>query len=741
MSQPVRENVPSASEPLDIGAIARSCLKHWKLVLAITAAVTLAMAFYVRGQTKIYRATLSIQIDPSAIRPLGNEVQAPGDSTNVYWTNKEYYETQYKILESRKIAEQVVLLLHLNRDAHFLKNLPADAKAPPLTKEVPVSVAAEVVRSRLSATPIKNSRLVEVAFEDADPARAQRILNALADTYIQQNLNSSVSNIGSAAEWLNDQLTKLKLDLEKAELALHEYKKEKRLLSASLDDKSNMLRDEMQQLNGALTTARAHREHLAARVEQMGKVDPKNPELLPTNELLNSSMLQNLRRTYMEAKTALESMKSAGRGDNHPEVLAAAATAEATRQALLSEIINITEAGRRDLAAATGEVNGLAGLYGAAEQKAFDLNLLEIEYRRLARSKENTERLYSVVLERSKDSELSGQLRFNNVKVLDPPLLPTRPVKPLASLMIALGATGGLLLGLGVVLLRERLDSRLKLPPDVEATLGLPCIGTIPHITDESGPDSQERRRGRAPEKAEAVSRPELWIHQHPHSNVAEAVRTLRTNLVFMSPDRPFSRLLVTSAGPMDGKTTIATSLAVTLAQSGKSVLLIDADLRRPRIHKIFNLPSLRSGVTTALLRPETLDELIQKSEVPNLSVLPAGPLPPNPAELLHSSSFERLLDAMATRFECLVIDSPPLVPVTDAAILSRLVDATVLVVRSMSTRKDHAKRALRTLKDVNAVVAGCALNGVDMRRGGYGYYQYYSYAPEQAPRTDESAA
>lgn len=733
MSQAPTDTSPSSSQELDLGAFIRTALQHWRMILVIAAAVTLGVSFFVLGQTKIYRASLSIKIEPSAIRPLGKDVQTPGDGSGAYWANKEYYETQYKILSSRKVAEDVAQLLRLHQDAHFLRGAREGTNVKPLEKEISVTQAAEIVRGRLSVNPVKNSRLVELSYEDADPARAQRILSAVADAFIQQNLDSTVTNIGNAAEWLNDQLAKLKIELETTERALYDYKKEKRLLSASLDDQSSILRGEMQQLSTALTTARAKREQLAARVSQLDRVNPQDPSQLPASELLSSSMLQGLRTNYVTARNAQESMKSGGRGENHPEVLSASSTLNNAREALLDEVKNIQEAARRDLAAAEREIKGLAGLYGASEQKAYDLNLLEIEYRRLARAKENTERLHSIVLERSKESELSGQMRFNNISVVDPPLLPSFPVKPRVPLTIALGGFGGLLLGLGFVILRDKLDQRLKEPTDVEKALGLTCIGVLPEIASETstGPTYGRARRRRAAAAAANSQAPELWIHHHPGSNVAEAARTLRTNLLFMSPDKPFSRILVTSAGPTDGKTTVATTLATSLAQSGKSVVLIDADLRRPRLQKVFQLSHVRGGVTSAVLDPASLENSLITTEVPQLSFLPAGPLPPNPAELLHSSSFERLLDTLSERFDCVVIDSPPLVPVTDAAVLSRVVDATVLVVRSMQTKKDHAKQAIRALRDVNAHLAGCVLNGVDLSRGGYGYY-YYSYGTEK---------
>lgn len=702
--------------------------KHWRLALAITAGVTVLVAFLVQGQTKIYQAAMTLKIEPAAIRPLGKEVQTPGESSDYYWTNKEYYETQYRIIQSRKVAEETVRVLNLHRDATFIRMVPADAPAE-LEREYTVEEVAGMVQKRLGVEPVKNSRLVELTFQDADPVRAQRVLKTLADTYIDQNLEAALTNMGTAGDWLNAQLIKLKAELENSELNLHEYKKKNQLLSVSLDDQSNMLRDEMQQLHRELTSARARREQLAARVSQLDRANPDDPDSLPATELLSSQVLRELRSNYLKARSERDALEKAGKGVNHPEMQAATATLATARKALLDEVKNIQEAHRRELLSVDKEVAGLARLYESAKQRALDLNLLEIEYNRLARNKENTERMYSLVLERAKQSDVTSQMRFNNISVVDSPLVPQRPVRPRVVLSLALGVFGGFALGFGVILARELLDRRVKVPADLEQHLQLSCLGLLPQIEDAQAsvpPSGKTRRRKR---RRETTTGPqELYVHNHPSSGVAEAVRALRTNIVFMSPDQPFRRILITSAGPSEGKTTVACCLATAIAQSGKSVLLLDADLRRPRLHKVFETRNGGGGVTSALLDPELLDGAIVATAVPNLSVLPTGPIPPNPAELLHSASFQRLLETLSQRFDRIVIDSPPLVPVTDAAILSSMVDTTLVVVRAFQTRKDLAKQAVRSLRDVNARIAGAVLNDVDFARGEYGYYQYYAY-------------
>jgi capsular exopolysaccharide synthesis family protein len=354
--------------------------------------------------------------------------------------------------------------------------------------------------------------------------------------------------------------------------------------------------------------------------------------------------------------------------------------------------------------------------------------LLEIEYNRLHREKVNTEKLYSLVLERTKESDLTRAARFNNLRIIDEPRAPRAPVRPRLPISLLIGGFAGLALGLALALGRELLDRTVKLPEHVEGDVGLTFLGLIPANGGSVGksPPYYGRRRRRRLQSGENAA-PELIVHSESTSGIAEAARAIRTNILFMAPDEPYRRLLVTSAGPGEGKTTVACCIAIAMAQAGQRVLLVDCDLRRPRLHRIFQRAN-DIGVSSALLDMSVLDGARLETEVPNLSLLPSGPHVPNPAEVLQSDSFARLLEALGQRYDRLVIDSPPVAPVTDAAVLSRRVDATVMVIRAFRTTRDLARRAKRSLSDVGARIVGAVLNAVDLDRRDYGYQQYYYY-------------
>lgn len=703
-------------------AVWRALRKNWLLGAAVALAVVVGVTFFTLGQRKIYRATTTIEIDPNPPRPLGNEIQGVVDmGAGAYLNNKEYYETQYSIIKSMRLASAVVRELSLNRDAAFLSNTPPNGVAT--GREVPVEDASLLLISRVTVEPEKQSRLTRISYEDADPARAQRIVTMLVEVYRNQNLERVLANTNSAVDWLKGQLGTLKTELEQSELALHEFKKSQNILSVSINDQSNMLIDEMKQLNTALTTVRTDIESLSARYAELKKVSDENPAEIPARELLESSILGQLRQEYLSTQRERDALSADGKGQNHPDVKKLDAQLRDIKASLRVEIGNVRGALARQIASAKRQRSGLSSLYEDAKSRALELNLLGIGYGRLERSKNNTERLYSLVLERTKDSDLASMVRVNNISVVDDALVPRGPSKPNVPLNLALGLVGGLVLGVAFAFGRELLDRSVKHPEDVERELGLTFLGLLPQLAEGSSQRTYGRRE--AP-KYDLTQRPELVVHALPASSVAEAARAVRTNIVFMAPDKPHRVILVTSAAPSEGKTTVACCVAIAMAQAGQRVALVDCDLRRPRLHRVFGAGS-SAGVTTALLDPARLESAIFDTEVPNLQVIPCGPIPPNPAELLHSEAFGRFLDSLRDRFDRVVLDSPPVVPVTDAAILSARVDGTLLVVRALRTTKDLVRQGARALRDVGGNVIGVVLNAVDFTRGsGSYYYRYY---------------
>jgi polysaccharide biosynthesis transport protein len=722
---------PPTDFALTPALLVRAVRKHWLLLAIATVACIVGSLFYTSRQKRIFEAIATVQFDPQPLTPLGNQIpNAQETGADSYWSNLEYFATQHQIITSRRVAMLVVKKLGLEHDGAFVSMAPPGEKTAPI--KLTVEAAAEILRSRVKVQPVQDSRLALVKYTDANPDRARLVLNALVDTYVDQNLDSTLDATSKTSEWLDEQMIKLKADLEAQEMELHDFKKRNNLLDVSYDDQTNMLRAQIQQLNSTLTDLKAKRETVAARLAVLQGINPEDPANIPQSELLGSERLANLRGDFLKQRQERARLVATGRGENHPEVQGVDAQLAAAKTGLLSELQNVKNGVGADLAAVNREMNGIAGLYETARSQALELNLNELKYSRLRRSKDSTEKLFGMVLERSSESGLSKAMPFNNVRVLDRPLRPSVPVAPNGTAHLGFGMALGLLLGLVGAVGRELFDRTIRSAEDAEQELGIPLLGSLPDVQDTRGTYPYYGRRGQRPPGSDLkLGAPELVVHTHPKSAVAEAARAVRTNLMFISPDRPYKTLLVTSAGPSDGKTTVASCVAIAMAQAGQKVCLVDCDLRRPRIHQVFGVGQ-ETGLTTALLEPERLGSLIQRTSTENLSVLGAGPIPPNPADLMHSEAFARLLEDLRQRFDRVVIDSPPGGLVTDAVILSTRVDATLLVVRAHETRRDAARRTLRALRDVSANCPGFVLNATSSKTGEY--YATYGASTSQSP-------
>jgi capsular exopolysaccharide synthesis family protein len=314
-------------------------------------------------------------------------------------------------------------------------------------------------------------------------------------------------------------------------------------------------------------------------------------------------------------------------------------------------------------------------------------------------------------------------------RIVDTALVPHVPIAPRVSLALAIGTFLGLLLGMASAITLDQLDRVIRTGDEAEA-LGITVLGVVPHIeeTTLTNPAMYGRKKRRS--STSPTGNRELIVHNYPKSSVSECCRTIRTNLTFMSADRPRKTIVVTSASPREGKTTITMSLAISLAQSGKRILVVDTDLRRPRLHRTLGKTGVR-GVTTVLVGQHTAKEALQETDVPNLTLLASGPIPPNPSELLHTDQFRLLITELAKGFDHVILDSPPLAAVTDASIIAPQVDSTILVINAQRTTRDAVRSALRQLRDVNVQVTGGVLNEVDLAAQSYGAGSYYYYRNE----------
>ncbi|MCP4679767.1 MAG: polysaccharide biosynthesis tyrosine autokinase [Deltaproteobacteria bacterium] len=725
---------------IDILGYLRIIQRRWLLiVLTMLVAVGLT-AFVTLRMTKIYRATTKIRIETQAPQVLGREVEDVVEmGTGSFWSNIEYYETQYKIIESRDVASRIVQEFRLNEDPEFLE-VPLEERDD--FEPVTLEEAAQVLQGITTVEPIKDSRLVMVHVDNQDPQRAQLYANAVAKAYRDKNLESMLQSTVDAVDWLSTQLDDAKEKLNESEDSVREYKKENNILSISLEDRQNILTAQMTAAATKLTEARAHRIEVEARKKAISEVvKSDNPMAIPLGEINSNTLIQQLKQQHGELSQEYGEL-SERYGDKFPQMIELKAKIGRIRNDIAREVKNVLSAVNAELTAARATEVGIDRALGDLRSQALKLTQKELSYNRLARDQINNEKVYDLLLGRSKEADLSRLLRVNNVHILDPALLPEVPIKPRLRLNLALSMVIGLLIGLGLALLVEFTDRTVKTQDDLEA-LGVAFLGIVPSIDlstlEHGGSHGQYSRHGKGRKKKKHKKKKidkkieekpinyDRFVHDYPKSQVAESCRAIRTNLLFMSADSPAKRILITSPSPQEGKTTVAVNLAITMAQSGSSVLLVDTDMRRPRVHKAFDLHP-RKGISTMVLGESTMEESVTKTGIPNLDILTCGPAPPNPSELMHTESFVRVIEMLSKEYDRVIFDSPPVAVVTDAAILSKLVDGTVLIVKSLQTTRDAAKHSVSVLRDIGATILGAVLNDLDLANRKYGQHYYYYY-------------
>jgi len=704
------ENAPGS---IDLHAYWRVIVRRRWLLVPFFVATVLVTTLVTLRQTRIYDATCTIIIDVNAPRVLEKEQVQDVVETGVggFWYSKEYYETQYKVLTSRAVAQRVIDKLQLASNPGFLGL--EDVKDPAeFEQERQKKNPIKILGKNLKIEPVKESRVVRIRYEDPDPQLAALIANAVAEAYITENLAVKTSTTHSASDWLEQQLADLESKLAESGKALFEFKKAHDIVATSWEDRQSMVTQRLTTINDSLTRARVRKAELQARNDAIQAARDatskgSTSELETLQPVAASIEIQQLRIRVLEASAECADLK-VRYGEAHPKLEACDKKLVLARQALSGEIDNVLQAAAKEYAEVTKTERNLEHLLAETKADAFNLNQYERDYLELKRTYDNNQRLYELVLKRLKDTGVSGMLQASNVRVLDRAQPNDKPVRPDVPKNLGLAVLFGLIGGIGLAFLVDSLDRTITSQEQIEERLGLTFLGIVPSI---------ERNKDGTPQ--------DLVVHTHPKSSVAECLRAVRTNLLFMSPEKPLRTIMVTSSAPQEGKTTTATSLAITMTGSGNRVLLVDADMRRPRIHRIFGLQNA-AGLSSLILGEGRLADLVASTPVPNLWVLPCGPVPPNPAELLHTGSFERLLGEMAASFDRVIIDSPPVGVVADAVVMATRTDATLMVLKAGWTSREVARQAVRQLRDVKAPLFGAVLNNLNLEDQKYGQYAYY---------------
>jgi polysaccharide biosynthesis transport protein len=722
----------------------RVLIKRKWMVTAVVVGIFMAVAIASLRQTPIYEAASQIVINKAD----SNLITFKDSVPVVDYYDQSDLDTEVRILQSDLMALQVIRQLNLDKRAEFGGQ--ADQKQPNLvadplqTDSNRVSALLGSFRGNLRVTLIPNTRIIEIHYTSTDPQLAASAVNTLAATYVEQNFKTKFESTMQASDWLSKQLVDLQMKVETSQEKLVRYQKEHEIFG--VDDKQNIITEKLDELNKEMTAAEFDRMQKEAVYRQTQSNDPVAVAAAIVADTTGggagaASMLLDKLREQQAALRIQVADLSTQFGPSYPKITQLNNQLKEIDHQLQSETDKAVDHLKGRYEAALQRENMLRESFDKQKQEANKLNESAIEYSILKRDVDSNRTLYEGLLEKLKEAGVTAGLRSNNFRIINAARVPTSPSEPNIPRNLAFALVLGVISGVGLAFLLENLDNTVRTPEQAQAISGLPSLGMIPLGSKSTSHGSTGTRLALTASR-EAV---ETVTQVRPQSQMAESYRALRTSLLLSNLGAPPKVIMVTSARPQEGKTTTSINTAIVLAQKGVRVLLVDADLRRPSIHKTLGMGP-RSGLSNVLTGSATLQQTITTSPIlPNLFIMPAGTPPPNPAELLASSNMRDLIVELRELYDHIVIDTPPTLSVTDAVVLSPRADATILVIRSGQTTKPALRRARDILMQVNAHVAGVLLNAVDLTSPDYYYYyeyqgKYGQYYHEDAPGAGNEA-
>jgi capsular exopolysaccharide synthesis family protein len=680
----------------------------------------------------VYVATTRIELG----RENANILPFQGTDSYDYMLDLEnYIETQSKILTSETLALQTIRTGVLTGQPQFQNSDPSSealATGSLANQKRPPELGAFL--GSLGVKRVPNSRLMDISFEATSPELAAQVVNAHIRNFIDQNRRSHYDATTAATTWLTDQLDELKIKVKNSEDARLDYERKNQIWE--IDDKQNLTTQRLSEISRQLIEAQGERMRKQSLFEFAKQGDA---DLVP--QIRDSTGVQDLLRRRSELNVQYtEAINQYG--PNFPKVQ--------RLQSQLKEIDQNLDREKRAVVARLGSEYHEAQqreelLVRTLDQQKSEANLMSermVQYNILKRDAEADKALYDGLLTKLKEAGISAALQSSNIRVVDPAMIPSYPSRPAKGRNVALAFLVGLVGGIGLAILREYMDNTVKTPDDVETLARLPSLAVVPAFEDSPGDARSRKTLGEA--IGNGHSRHVELVAQHlPKSQMSEAFRALRTALLLSQAGSPPQVILVTSALPREGKTTAAANLAVTLAQLGDRTLLIDADLRKPGVGRLLNMTSGKyAGLSSYLAGVSSLELVtVQHPAIPNLSAIPTGPLPPNPADLLSSHKLADAIAELRTKFKFIVIDTPPVMAATDAVILSVQADGVLLVVRSGETPKEAFTRTRDLLVSVKCRLLGVVLNAVNSSAPDYYYsYRYYPYAYGYGPQESDAS-
>jgi polysaccharide biosynthesis transport protein len=659
--------------------------RRWLVITCFFSIILLTAIYLVRAE-RIYSAEVRLQIDRESANPLNVR-----DAFSLDAREQDYLQTQYKNLSSRTLVESVVQELKLDKDPRY-----SHAMDP-----------VQAVLRDITIVPVRLSRLVNVRVEHTDPKVAKMIANTLAKNFVEQNLHQKINSTSQAMDWLKVQVIESEGKVAKAEEDLHGYRQANN--EVSLEDSENIVRQSLIQAQSELGKVRAEAAQARQTVIEMQRlIDSGEPvETIPA--IAQNATIQRIKQEIDLEDANLAALLKRYR-EKYPRVREARSRLETLKENLKKECDKQLQTLRNTAGIHTKNEQTLQAIVAAETKKQLELNSLKIKYDLLKRLAENNKAIHSNVLMRMKETELLSRITSNNMRVVDAAVEPLRPVKPRLVLTVLAGIIGAVFFSFGIALFVNYLDDAIKGQDDVENYLRLPFLGYIPNI------------------KTNSVVERDLQAHLHPQSNAAEGFRTIRATIALTHKPDKFRVLSVTSTIPSEGKSLVASNIAIVHAQTGLRTLLVDADLRRPSVHKAYQLHS-PVGLSAYLSREtDDLSEIVHKTEVPNLDVVCCGAVPASPSELIGSARMMEFLEKVKGQYDRVVLDCPPVSAVSDPLLISAMSDGIVYVTKFNKIRREHGRKSIQRIQNAGIHILGVVINDIDFEGKDSYYYSYYYY-------------
>lgn len=706
--------------------------KRWKVAVAIMIVVLLGAFLAGYFAKPLYRSQIQIEIERE------NNMVTVEDLFGIAASDQAFLQTQYVLLHSRGLALRVIEDAKLLEDPEFYP--PGIAgKTPQEIQRIRESMTGAVLAG-IEVVPVRNTSLVDVSYTGASPKLTQKIANAWGESFIRMNVAKKLQSVQQANSFLTQQIATVQQDLEDSRQELQRYGASKGIVSSTDAGTDNATLQKLTQLTADVTTAQNEYFQARARYDALRRTSPEALAGGDAHVQRLTDEISQLQRKYSELGSQFLEGHPTMRSLRDQIEKARAARAQAVTQAVSKEI----EAARGVMDAASARVASVRGAYEGQRGETQKMNADAARYADLRMAVETKQGLLGTLQKQLNETEVSARLRgssSSNIHIIDSAPMPGGRINLSMKKNLQGAIPLGLVLGLGAIFFLEYMDRSIKSPEDLEKMTKFASLGVIPaagSITKQYGFRYGYGRTGplRAVEDTgDKTPGIELLPHTDARSPISEAYRAFRTSLLLASASSP-KVIVITSSFAREGKTTTSTNLATVLAQMGKPVVLVDADLRRPRLQKVFR-GKMNLGLVNYLAANIPLDDIIQPTEVPSLSVILSGPTPPNPSELLASDRMKHLIEELRGKFAYVIFDSPPVLAVTDAVVLAASADGVVLCVHGGHTPRELVQRSAERLRQANIPVLGAILNNLDLHQYGYtykkSYYDYYQAEDAEA--------